>query len=88
MRDRRREISFTPTSRAVFDDGDALVQAVAQAMGLIQAPDYIVAEAIKAKRVVWVLAGYRPPPLPIALVYATSRQITPRMRVLIDALHN
>ena len=73
-------------SSAIFDDGDALVQAVAQGMGLIQAPDYMAVDEIRAKRVVEVLADYRPPPLPISLVYATSRQITPRMRVLIEAL--
>lgn len=87
MRDGRRDISFTPASRAVFDDGDALVQAVAHGMGLIQVPDYMAADEIKARRVVEVLADFRPPPLPISLVYATSRQITPRMRVLIEALH-
>ena len=38
-----REINFTPTARAIFDDGDALVQAVAQGMGLIQVPDYMAA---------------------------------------------
>lgn len=55
-------------------------------MGLIQAPDYMAVDEIRAKRVVEVLADYRPPPLPISLVYAISRQITPRMRVLIEAL--
>ena len=81
-----REISFTPSARAIFDDGDALVQAVACGMGLIQVPDYMAEAEIGAGRVLEVLKPWRPPPLPISLVYATTRQITPRMRVLIEAL--
>ncbi len=81
-----REVSFTPIARAIFDDGDALVQAVAAGMGLIQVPDYMAEGEIRAGRVVEVLNPYRPPPLPISLVYATTRQITPRMRVLVEAL--
>ena len=41
---------------------------------------------LRAGRLVEVLKAYRPPPLPISLVYPSSRQVTPRLRALIDAL--
>ena len=41
---------------------------------------------LRAGRLVEVLKACRPPPLPIALVYPSSRQVTPRLRALIEAL--
>ena len=41
---------------------------------------------LRAGRLVEVLKAFRPQPLPIALVYPSSRQVTPRLRALVDAL--
>ena len=81
-----RAIEFTPQARHVFDDGEALLQAAVLGMGLIQLPDYLVAAALKAKRVVEVLPVFRPAALPISLVLPSARQMTPRIRVLVEAL--
>jgi DNA-binding transcriptional LysR family regulator len=70
----------------VFDDGEALVAAAAAAMGLVQVPDYMAADAIAAGGLVEVLKGFRPPPLPIALVYPSARRVTPRLKALLEVL--
>ncbi len=82
----KRALSVVPQARSVFDDGDALVRGAVEGMGMIQMPDYMVAEEIKAKRLVELLPDFRPPPLPISLVLPTTRQMTPRIRVLLAAL--
>lgn len=86
FRQGKRAIEFTPQARHAFDDGEALLQAAVLGMGLIQLPDYLVATALKAKRVVEVLPAFRPAALPISLVLPSARQMTPRIRVLVETL--
>lgn len=82
----RQAIEHAPQARCVFDDGEALVEAAACGMGLIQLPDYMAAADLRAGRLVEVLTALRPPPLPISLVLPSARQMTPRIRVLVQAL--
>ena len=81
-----RELDYSPTSAIVLNDGEALVAAAAEGMGLVQVPDYMAAEAIRRGRLVEVLARYRAAPLPISVVYPSTRRVTPRLRALIEAL--
>jgi len=82
----RRAIEIEPESRLQMNDGEAIVAAVAAGMGLAQVPDYMAGAALRNGQVVELLARWRPAPLPISLVFASSRLLTPRLRVLIDAL--
>jgi LysR family transcriptional regulator, regulator for bpeEF and oprC len=75
-----------PPSRIVFDDGEALVQAAIEGLGLVQLPSYFFGEALRDGRLVEVLARFRPPPEPVSIVYPSRRQMAQRLRVLIDAL--
>jgi len=86
FRSGRRGFEIEPDSRLQMNDGEAIVEAVAAGMGLAQVPDYMAEAALRDGRVVEVLAAWRPAPLPISLVFASSRLLTPRLRVLIDAL--
>lgn len=79
-------LELNPPSAVTINDGEALVAAVAEGVGLAQVPDYMTTPAIEAGRVVEVLAAFRPPPLPISLVYPSARRITPRLRALMEAL--
>lgn len=79
-------LELNPPSAVTINDGEALVAAVAEGVGLAQVPDYMTTRAIEAGRVVEVLAAFRPPPLPISLVYPSARRITPRLRALMEAL--
>lgn len=44
------------------------------------------AAEMKSGRLREVLARFRPPPMPISLVYPSHRQMTPRLGALIEAL--
>jgi LysR family transcriptional regulator for bpeEF and oprC len=74
-----------PASAIVMNDGEALVAAAAEGMGIVQAPHYMVAKELRAGRIVEVLHGFRPKPLPISLVYPSHRRVPPRVRALMEA---
>lgn len=76
----------TPAARVVMDEGEALVAAAAAGLGLIQVPDYMADEALRAGALVEVLADCRPPAVPISIVHPSARQVTPRLRALLDLL--
>lgn len=81
-----RPLAIVPPSSVTMDDGEALVAAAVAGMGLAQVPHYMAEQDVDAGRLVEVLPGFRSAATPISLVYPTSRQVTPRLRVLIDAL--
>lgn len=75
----------TPDWTIAMNDGEALVTAAVEGMGLVQAPHYMVAQALRAGAVVEVLEHHRPKPLPISLVYPSHRRLPPRVRALMEA---
>jgi LysR family transcriptional regulator, regulator for bpeEF and oprC len=79
-------VEIHPDARLRLGDGEALVEAAAAGLGLVQAPDYMTIEAINSGRLVEVLADHRPAPLPINVVYPTTRMVPPRVRAFIEAL--
>jgi DNA-binding transcriptional LysR family regulator len=86
LQDGRRAVELVPASTVTMNDGEALVAAVAEGMGLVQVPEYIAGETLRRGRVIEVLARFRPPPLPISVVYPSARRVTPRVRALIEVL--
>jgi DNA-binding transcriptional LysR family regulator len=82
----KKPVSLDPHLRYVVNDGEALVAAAIAGLGLIQVPSYMAAAAVKAGELVEVLAKFRPNPMPISLVYASTRHMPLRLRLLIDAL--
>lgn len=86
LRQGGKDVEILPRSRLILDDGEATVQAVVAGLGLIQLPDYYFAQPLREGRVVEVLRPFRPPPMPISVVYPSKRQVPQRLRVLIDAL--
>jgi len=75
-----------PEARLRLGDGEALVEAASAGLGVVQVPDYMVADAHGAGRVVEVLRAFRAPPIPISVLYPSTRLLPPRVRALIDAL--
>jgi DNA-binding transcriptional LysR family regulator len=53
-------------------------------LGLIQVPHYRVAADLAAGVLLEVLAEYPPTPLPVYVLYSHTRQLSPRLRVVID----
>lgn len=86
VNDGQRQIEFYPPSRMVLNDGEAIAAATCAGMGLSQLPDNMVADAVADGRLILVLQAFQPTPMPISLLYPSSRMVTPRLRVLIDAL--
>lgn len=86
---RRRDgelVEMNPASRVRINDGQGIVAALCEGMGLCQLPEYMVAGELASGRLVELLPGLRPPPMPISLVYPSGRLVPARVRVAIDAL--
>lgn len=82
----KQEYSLLFESNLRLDDGEALVQAAAAGVGIIQVPQYMAQAEVNRGRLVEILQKYRPAPVPISLIYPSHRYIPLRVRVLADAL--
>jgi DNA-binding transcriptional LysR family regulator len=79
-----REVRVPVTSRFSTNSTDAAVLHAEQGGGLINVMAYQVADQLKAGRLKIVLAKYELPPMPIHLVYPTSRLLSAKVRAFID----
>lgn len=84
--DGRRRIEWLPRSTVIMNDGEGLLSAAVEGLGLTQLPDYIATAALQAGQLQVVLAQFAPPALPISVVYPSARRVTPRLRALLDEL--
>lgn len=80
--------SFSQVIRARYDfsDGDAMVDATLNGMGLSQLPTWLVNEHLATGALVTVLDQWAGAEMPIHAVWPRSRYLKPRQRVVIDAL--
>jgi DNA-binding transcriptional LysR family regulator len=72
--------------RVQVNDGDGMVAAACEGLGLTQIPDYMATDELAAGTLVEVMVDKRPPPMPISAVLPSSRLVPPRVRLLLDAL--
>jgi DNA-binding transcriptional LysR family regulator len=79
-----REIRVACTPRFTTNSADAAIQYAEQDGGLTRVLAYQAADAIKGGRLQIVLAKFEPPPLPIHIVYPTSRLLSAKVRSFID----
>jgi DNA-binding transcriptional LysR family regulator len=79
-----REISVACTPRLTTNSADAAVQYAEQGGGLTRVLAYQAAAAIKGGRLRVVLSKFEAPPLPIHIVYPTSRLLSAKVRTFID----
>ena len=86
VREGRRVIEMHPAHRVQVNDGDGMVAAAREGLGLIQIPDYMATDELAAGQLVEVLPDKRPPPMPINAVLPSARLVPPRVRLLLDAL--
>jgi DNA-binding transcriptional LysR family regulator len=73
-------------STVAVNNGDAYVAACEAGFGLIQVPVYHITRQLKAGTLVEVLPEFRPPPLPLTVLYPQNRHLSPRVRVFVDWL--
>lgn len=74
--------------RLAANNGEALLQAAAQGMGITRPPDFMAQAYLDQGRVVQVLSEYEPEPLGIYAVLPSNRYIPHRVSVLIQFLAN
>ncbi|OKO79961.1 LysR family transcriptional regulator [Bradyrhizobium sp. NAS96.2] len=79
-----QEIRIIPTPRFTSNSSDAAIQYAEQDGGLTRVMAYQAAESLKAKRLRIVLAAFEQPPVPIHVVYPTSRLLSAKVRTFID----
>jgi len=79
-----RDVGIVCTPRFTTNVADAAIQYAVQGGGLTRVLAYQAADAIKAGRLRVVLAKFEPPPLPIHIVYPTSRLLSAKVRAFID----
>jgi DNA-binding transcriptional LysR family regulator len=79
-----REVRVTSTPRFTTNSADAAIQYAEQDGGLTRVLAYQAAEAIKRGRLRVVLEKFEAPPLPIHIVYPTSRLLSAKVRTFID----
>jgi DNA-binding transcriptional LysR family regulator len=60
------------------------VAAACAGLGLIQVPRYRVETELATGALVELLSDFPPSPLPVSILYAQTRQLSPRLRVFID----
>lgn len=79
-----RDLRIPHASRFTTNSTDAAVLHAEQGGGLVGVLAYQAADSIKAGRLKIVLANYEPPPMPIHLVYPTSRLLSAKVRAFVD----
>jgi DNA-binding transcriptional LysR family regulator len=78
------EIRLTPVPRLTTNSSDAAIQYAARGGGLTRVLAYQAADALKAGRLKILLTKFEQPPLPIHIVYPTSRLLSAKVRTFID----
>ena len=77
-------VEVNPMSRVRINDGQGIVMALCEGMGMCQLPEYMVADELASGRLVELLPSLRPPALPISLVYPSARLVPARVRVALE----
>ncbi|MBO1329132.1 LysR family transcriptional regulator [Acetobacter suratthaniensis] len=73
-------------ARLLVSGADTSAAAARLGFGLVQAPRYRFSEDLANGALVEVLADFRPMPTPLSVLYPSSRQLSPRVRVFVDWL--
>jgi DNA-binding transcriptional LysR family regulator len=79
-----RELRVSCTPRFITNSADAAIWHAEQDGGLTRVMAYQAADAIKAGRLKVILAKFEQPPLPIHIVYPTSRLLSAKVRAFVD----
>jgi LysR family transcriptional regulator for bpeEF and oprC len=81
-----RPLELSPRVKYLISDREGLVAAASQGLGLVQAPCHMAKAALAAGELTEMLSPFEPAPLPIAVVFASKRDVPMRLRVFIDAV--
>jgi len=79
-------VEVTLAGRISVNNADAYHACCRSGFGLIQVPRYHVDPLIAGGELVELLADFRPPPVPVSVLYPQHRHLSPRVRVFVDWL--
>jgi DNA-binding transcriptional LysR family regulator len=79
-----RAVRVSPSPRFSSNSADAAIQHAEAGGGLTRVLAYQAAASLRAGRLKIVLAKFEQPPLPIHIVYPTSRLLSAKVRTFID----
>lgn len=83
LRDGKEQIvNFTPRLRA--NNGEALRQAAIAGLGILLQPEVLIADDVKAKRLVALLPAWTSPARPMHIVYLRDRHATPKLQCFVE----
>lgn len=74
-------------SRMTSNNGEVLLAAAVENLGITLLPTFIVGADLQAGRLVTVLDDFTPPPLYLCLLYPPNRHLSPRLRLFVDFFH-
>lgn len=79
-------IEVSVPSRILVGSADSSAEAARLGFGLVQAPRQRFADDLARGTLVEVLKDFLPTPTPVSVLYPSSRQLSPRVRVFLDWL--
>ncbi len=79
-------LTVTPKPRLASNNGDILVEAALQGLGIAAVPRFFVEAALADGRLVSLVSEYNPPDLTLVAVYPATRYLSRKARVFIDFL--
>jgi LysR family transcriptional regulator for bpeEF and oprC len=79
-------ISSRLNSSLQVNDADGYLTCGLQGLGLIRPPSYVARPYLDSGRLREVLSGFKAPPLPLSIVYAHGRLVSPVARAFVDWL--
>ena len=83
---RGETISSRFNSSLQVNDADGYLTCGLQGLGLIRPPSYVARPYLDSGRLREVLGGFKAPPLPLSIVYAHGRLVSPVARAFVDWL--
>jgi DNA-binding transcriptional LysR family regulator len=86
LEERGRALELHPRARYPVNDGEGLIALATASLALVQTPDSMARAAMKEGVLAEVLQAYRPAPLPISIIYPSTRHVPLRLRLLVEHL--
>lgn len=80
----KQERQFAVRSRLTVTTVEAAIDAAVAGLGVTQVLSYQVADAVRRKRLVQILADYQPDAVPVSLVYPGGRLLPIKLRAFLD----
>ena len=79
-------MEITPRYAVSVNDSRSYVAAALSGMGVVQAPQFMVRDAVERGELVEVMTEWQRDPMPLYIVYPRTRHLGNRVRVFVDWL--